>query len=324
MNASIIIPCYNAEQSISETLCALEKNSMKAFEIIVVDDGSTDSTANIVKSIAKKNKNIMYLWQKNSGPAKARNFGAKIAKGEVVLFIDSDCIPKKNWLKEMIKPFNNKKVGGVQGAYTTNQKELIAKFVQIEIEERYEKMKKAEMNGTLDWIGSYSAAYRRGIYKELGGFDESFPIASGEDPELSYRLKESGYMIKFNPNAIVYHTHPNNLFKYLKTKFMRAYYRPKMYSKHKKKIIKDSYTPQELKLQIVLIYALIPSIITSLFSPLGLIVTAIILGLHIVLGVKFFLFAWKKNKAIAIASIALLFLRNIYFSTGLIMGVIKK
>lgn len=315
MDASVIVPAYNSEKTISSCIGALlVQKTNNTFEIIVVDDGSTDSTPIIAKSFGQK---IRYFRQKNSGPAKARNFGAKKARGKVILFTDSDCIPEKNWLDKMLAPFDDKEVAAVQGAYKTKQKGLVAIFGQLEIEHRYELMKKSKQ---LDWVGSYSAAYKKEIYKKMGGFDESFPIASGEDSELSYKIQESGQKIIFNPNAIVYHTHPEKLYKYLKVKFFRAYYRPKMYSKHKTKMVKDSYTPQTLKLQILCFYAAILGAIVIFISTFGIwIIIASIIG-HLILGLEFFAFCLKKDKKVAILSPFILGLRSIVFGLGLIWG----
>ncbi|MFA6268456.1 MAG: glycosyltransferase [archaeon] len=316
MFASIIVPCYNCEKTIKACINSiLEQKTKTDFEIILVDDGSTDKTANRINQT--KSKKIQYIYQKNAGPAKARNAGTKKAKGEIYLFTDSDCIVESNWLKEMLAPFSDKKVAAVQGAYKTKQKELLSRFSQIEIEDRYEIMR---VSKHLDWVGSYSAAYRADVYKQMKGFDESFPKASGEDPELSYKVAEAGWKIIFNPNAVVYHTHPNSLKKYLKTKFFRAYYRPKMYSKHKQKMLKDSYTPQSLKLQILCFYAIILGAIISIFWTLGwAIILAGILA-HILLGTKFFLFSLKKDLGVALTSPIILLMRSIVFGIGLIWG----
>ncbi|MFA5358079.1 MAG: glycosyltransferase [archaeon] len=316
MFASIIIPAHNAEKTISGCLnSVLNQNSSKKFEIIVVDDGSTDGTAREIKKI--KSGKIKYFFQKNSGPAKARNFGAKKAFGRIIIFIDSDCMAEKNWLEEMMAPFKKKDIAGVQGAYKTKQKEFMAKFSQIEIEERYERMKRAK---EIDWIGSYSAAYDKKIFFEVGGFNESFPIASGEDPELSYRLQESGHKIFFNTEAIVYHSHQKTLADYLKTKFFRAYYRPQMYKNHKLKMISDSYTPQTLKLQIICFYAILASLALSVLNSLWFLIAVGILITHFLLGAKFFAFALKKNIKVAFASPLILFLRSGVFGLGLIWG----
>jgi GT2 family glycosyltransferase len=324
ISASVIIPSYNAVKHLPELIYALSSQTLKPLEIIIVDDGSTDKTEEVVTALEKKNKLLKYFRKKNGGPAKTRNFGALKSKGTIIVFTDSDCIPEKNWLEEMLKPFEEKAyatVGGVQGAYKTKQKELIARFAQAEIEERYEKMKKAK---NIDWIGSYSAAYRAEAFKKLKGFDESFPIASGEDPELSYRLQKEGWKIVFNDKAIVYHQHPRTLKKYLKTKFFRAYYRPKMYSGHKEKMFNDSYTPQALKFQILCFYLMILSLILNIISIFFVSFFGLFLATHLVLGTKLFNLAWKKDKTVALASMPILLLRSMVFGTGLLWGILKR
>jgi glycosyltransferase involved in cell wall biosynthesis len=321
VKASIVIPSYNSAKHLPKLIEAINLQTTKPHEIIIVDDGSYDNTTEIITTLKKKYKLLKYFKTKNSGPAKARNFGAMKSKGSIIIFTDSDCLPQKTWLAEMLKPFLDKTVGGVQGAYKTKQKELVARFSQIEIEERYEKMRKAK---NIDWVGSYSAAYPAKIFKTLKGFDENFPIASGEDPELSYRVAKKGWKIVFNDKAIVYHLHPKTLSKYLKTKFFRAYYRPKMYAEHKEKMLNDSYTPQALKFQIILFYLIILSSVMSIFNVIFAMFSGLFLITHIVLGAKLFNLAWKKDKLVAFTSIPLLLLRSVVFGTGLIAGIIKK
>ncbi len=83
---SVIIPVYNGEQFIEKTIQNVLNQNYSSIELIVVDDGSTDSTANILK----KQKNILYLYQSNKGPSSARNLGLQHAKGEFIIFLDSD------------------------------------------------------------------------------------------------------------------------------------------------------------------------------------------------------------------------------------------
>jgi len=99
---SIIIPAYNAEKAIKECLSSLTNQSLSRnkYEIIVVDDGSTDRTC----EIAKKYK-VNVISQGNGGPAVARNRGAREARGDILIFTDSDCIADKDFIEKMIKPF---------------------------------------------------------------------------------------------------------------------------------------------------------------------------------------------------------------------------
>ncbi len=193
---SVIVPVYNGEKTIDKCLASLLKQTKKPDEIIVVDDGSKDQT----KAVVEKFSGITFLEQEHKGPAAARNTGARKARGDILLFIDSDCIASESWVAEMAKPFENKNISGIQGRYKTEQKDTVARFVQLEIEDRYDRMKKRSY---LDFIGSYAAGYRKDIFLEFGGFNETFTMASGEDPELSFKLAKAGHKMVFNPNAVV-------------------------------------------------------------------------------------------------------------------------
>jgi glycosyltransferase involved in cell wall biosynthesis len=312
LKASIIIPVFNSEKTLPACLKSLSQQSINPFEIIVVDDGSSDNSVKTAKAF-----NATVLKQEHAGPAKARNFGAKTAGGDVLVFIDADCVAEKNWLEEMIRPFHSPAVVGVQGAYLTKQKSLTARFVQIEIEERYERMKRI---GKIDWVGSYSAAYRKKDFLEEKGFDESFPIASGEDPELSFKISKKGKRLVFNEKAIVYHSHPDNLPEYLKVKFFRAYWRMFVYRKHKTKAVRDSYTPQSLKIQIALVYALLVSITSAFFSSFGAVFSVVVFLLAVITMLPFTINALKKDFAVGITSPIMLWLRAIVFALGIAAG----
>ncbi len=319
---SVIVPVFNSEKTISRCIeSLLGQKTNKELEITVVDDASTDST---VEKLQKFSKKIVYLKnEKNKGPAFSRNLGAKKSKGDIVCFIDSDCVAEKNWLEEMVKPFEDEAVVAVQGAYKTRQKELIARFVQEEIEQRYEKMRKAK---NLDWVGSYSAAYRKKVFLGLGGFDESFPIASGEDPDLSFRIAKKGHKIAFNEKAIVYHTHPDTLGKYLNTKFWRAFYRVTMYKKHPDKAVVDSYTPQVLKVRVAFFLIGLVALIWAWFTSLQAVwfVLVFFILFYLVTSLGFLFKAIQKDFLVGLISPIVLFLRDVYFGLGLAAGFFRQ
>ena len=246
---SIIIPAYNAEGTLERCLNALVQQSItkESYEVIVVDDGSTDETASIAKRFS-----VRYYRQSNQGPATARNRGVEESEGEIVLFTDADCVPEPNWIEEMVKPFKDEGVVAVKGAYKTDQKSIIARFAQIEFEERYRLLLRSKY---IDMIDTYSAAYRKSIFLLLGGFDPSFPVANNEDTELSYKMSGAGYKMVFNPKAVVCHlNHPDSVRRYAKLKFWRGYWRMVVYKRYPDKMLKDTYTPQTLKLQILFLF----------------------------------------------------------------------
>ncbi len=309
---SIIVPAFNASKTIRQCIeSILSQEFEEEFELIIVDDESNDNT----REIARQYKNVALAEQKHSGPAVARNIGAKKARGEIIIFTDSDCIATENWLREMVAPFGDSNVAGVQGAYKTMQKELAARFGQIEIEERYEKLKSAKR---LDWIGSYSAAYKKNVFLDFGGFDENFPMASGEDPDLSYRMSKKGLKLVFNPKAIVYHSHPESWKKYFRMKYFRAYWRVLLYKKHAEKAVNDSYTPQLLKLQIPLACAIIASAFfgwTAFFAAIFL---------FFLTAIPFVIFAFERDKKAALVAPFVFFLRALVFLAGLATGTFRS
>lgn len=308
---SIIIPTYNAEKTIAQTSEYLLKQNYpkNQYEIIVVDDESTDDTIEIVK----KFKKVKIFKQTHKGPASARNLGAKHSKGNIFLFTDQDCIPDKNWIKYMVEPFKNPEIVGVQGTYKTlNKESLIARFAGYEIEQRHERMKKQKY---IDFIGTFSAAYRKNIFLKLGGFDTCFKTASGEDPELSFKISKAGYKMVFQPKAIVHHRHPDTLFKFLKQKFLHGYWRIHLYKKHSGKVFRHTYTPGSLYFEIgTLGLALILSLLGILrIVPImyGIFFFALVFLLTLPFSFKVF----EKDKIVGFLSPFIIILRN--FSTGL-------
>jgi cellulose synthase/poly-beta-1,6-N-acetylglucosamine synthase-like glycosyltransferase len=246
---SVIVPVRNAARTIGACLDGLEAQSVSRdrYEVIVVDDGSTDDTRDIVKGY-----DVVLLTQAHQGPATARNRGVGAARGEIVLFTDADCVPDENWIEEMVRPFDDPEVVGVKGAYRTRQGEIVARFVQCEYEERYERMAGRRF---IDFIDTYSAGYRREVFLAHGGFDAGYPNASVEDQELSFRLAERGYKMVFNPRAAVHHQHPDNVAAYFKRKFNIGYWKVRVLQSHPGKAVRDSHTPQTLKVQMVLVVA---------------------------------------------------------------------
>lgn len=313
---SVIIPVYNGEKTIGRCLESVSKQDYGNYEIIVADDGSTDHTGDV----AKKFSRVRILRQKNRGPASARNLGSRKANGEILLFTDADCVPDRKWIVEMVKPFSKSEIVGVQGRYRSRQKSLVARFIQMEIDDRYERMEKSR---NIDFIGTYSAGYRKKIFLSNGGFDESFPSASGEDPALSFKLSLKGFGMSFNPNAVVFHFHHESLGKYLRQKFWRAYWRVLLYKKYPGKMKNESYTPQSLKFQILMFYfALIFSVFSPVLPSASYLAVASLILLFLSsmrLSAKNF----RKSKSVGLASPFIIFLRSVSFGIGLLYGLLR-
>src|SRR5688572_8887700 len=115
---SIIIPTYNEESVLKKCLESLSLQTYKSFEIIIVDDGSSDNTKNIVESLKSQISNLNFLTQKHGGAGAARNLGAKEAKGTILVFVDADMTFDKDFLKDLISPIEK---GEVKGTFSREE-----------------------------------------------------------------------------------------------------------------------------------------------------------------------------------------------------------
>jgi len=315
---SVVVPCYNSENTLEKCIDALLKqNYSDNFEILMVDDGSKDKTAEIIK----KNKRIKYIFQKNSGPAKARNNGWKHANGDIVVFTDSDCVSEKDWLKEITKPFNaNPRIGAVGGAYdkTINSNSLLANLIGEEIKFRYQNIGKYT-----DAHGSYSLAVKKEVLEKIKGFNEFYPVATAEDWDLCYKIQSAGYKIYFDKNAKVGHHHPSNLKKYLKTQFRHGFYRMKLYKDNPKRASGDKYSGNAKYIVIFSGFAF-GFLVLIIFSRLFVLPFLISILALIILNLKLFLYLKKiKGFLFAIQDFLLQFIRGFAWTFGMIKVILS-
>ena len=231
MKVSIVIPAHNAAATLGECLAASINQTYTDREVIVVDDGSTDATPEIARKFP-----VTVLQQPKSGPAAARNAGARVANGEIVAFTDSDCIPHCDWVSRLIQGFSED-VGAVGGTYgIANSGSMLARIIHNEIRGRH-----ARFSYEVDFLGSYNLVVKRDVFNALNGFDENFRAASGEDNDLSYRIHDAGYALRYAPAAVVDHYHPERLVPYLRAQMRHGFWRMKLYANHPKRSGGDKY-----------------------------------------------------------------------------------
>ena len=315
-SVSIIIPTFDGASRIGDCLDALVKQTAgRDVEILVVNDGSTDNTVDVVTLYS----GIRLISQANAGPAAARNRGASEARGSIILFTDDDCVPMPDWLDAMIEPFEDPEVVGAKGVYRTYQKRLIARFVQIEYEDRYRLMAGLDY---IDFIDTYSAAFRRDRFLEMTGYDTSFPVACAEDAELSYRMSARGWKMKFAPAAIVYHTHPETLSRYLKRKYKFTFWRMLAVRKNPSKAVKDSHTPQLMKFQLLFAPALLFAGVFDLAVRPAVPASLLVLAAFLLSTLPFALRAIRKDPIVGLLSPALLAARSCAQVLGVTAGLI--
>jgi cellulose synthase/poly-beta-1,6-N-acetylglucosamine synthase-like glycosyltransferase len=174
------------------------------YEIIIVDNKSNDNTSQIVQSY-----NVVYTEESDvQSSYAARNTGLKIAKGEIIAFIDSDCIADKSWLKNAVRLFLDAKVGLVAGG-------IVSSPPNNYIEEYVDRKKLLIQKEKEEWLPlpfakTANAFYRREVLDKIGFFEQRW--RSGGDMDLSWRMQlETGYTIKFTSESFVLHIHRSTL-----------------------------------------------------------------------------------------------------------------
>jgi GT2 family glycosyltransferase len=184
----------------------------KDYEILVIDDGSTDDTADFLKKYSNQPR---YIYQENKGPAAARNNGIKNSKGEIILFVNDDTIAPPDLLKKHLawhRKYPEENVG-VLGFVTWHKELRVSSFMHwLEhsgLQFDYDKIKGIDASWQRFWACNVS--FKRDFLVKCGLFDEEFPCAVWEDIELGYRLSKQGLRLLYNKDAVAYHYHPSTI-----------------------------------------------------------------------------------------------------------------
>ncbi|MBN1625851.1 MAG: glycosyltransferase [Deltaproteobacteria bacterium] len=223
MLISVIIPAYNAQKSLSSLLDSLTVQSYRGFEIIIVDDCSTDHTS----VVAQRYDFQLINLEKNRGPAFCRNIGSGKANGEILAFTDSDCRADLDWLENIHRHFINDEADALIGKVILNPSNSLGDSISAlgfpaGGSVGFDKIWRVDGNGFTNSLSSCNCAIKKDAFESAGGFDETFPYAGGEDSYLAYSLMQSGHTIKYCPDVIMYHEARDSLKDFLKWQFRRG------------------------------------------------------------------------------------------------------
>jgi mycofactocin glycosyltransferase len=208
---TVIIPTLDRADNLDECLRAIRAVDYPPawLEIMVVDDGSADAVA--VAAVADRHGARLLVNEENRGPAYSRNRGAAEAKGDILAFVDSDCVPSVSWLRDLTPYFEWDKVGAVGGRTLGYYDESLL--------DRYEEVSSPlDMGRHLMLRGKGSDSFyvptcnllvRRSTYEALGGLRADLRV--GEDVDFCWRLRAGGHYLVYAPEGIVHHKHRDRL-----------------------------------------------------------------------------------------------------------------
>lgn len=308
LRLSVVIPVHNDATGLSECLSALKASASPGTEIIVVDDASTDETPRVAESFGVRVLRLM----RNSGPAAARNYGARHAGGDIVFFVDADVMVAPEALRRVEAVFREQPdLAAVFGSYDARPraKGMISQYRNLL---HHFVHQNGHSEASTFWAGC--GAIRRTVFDSIGGFDEKkFLRPSIEDIELGYRLRQCGQRILLDKALQGTHLKRWNLYSLIRTDIAcRAVPWSRL-------ILETKNAPRDLnlnsgqKLSLVLVACACASLAAALIQPLFLMVAMAALFGVVVINRKLYLFFFRqKGILFAAAGVSLHFLYYLY------------
>lgn len=210
---SVIIPVFNRPDEMKEMLDSLQSQTIKPFELVLVEDGSDQKSDDL---IPEYDLPINYFFKPNSGPGDSRNFGMQRAKGNYFLFFDSDCVLPENYFEKLdlaIEQMKPDAFGGPDAAHPsfTNVQKAInyamtSFFTTGGIRGGKKQLDRYQPR-------SFNMGLKREVFEKVGGFSDIHP---GEDPDLSFRIMNAGYKVSLIQEAVVFHKRRIDFGKFVK------------------------------------------------------------------------------------------------------------
>ncbi len=201
---SIIIPVYNRPEEVDELLESLSKQTYLDFEVLLIEDGSTEK-CNLVAEKYKDDINIRYYYKENSGRSETRNYGMEKAEGDYFVFFDSDCVIPPFYFEKIKKTLDlnyTDSYGGPDKAdesFTDLQKAISFSMTSFLTTGGIRGSKGVKMEKFVP--RTFNMGFSNEVYEKVGGFKDMF----GEDIDLSLRIRDNGYTCQLISDAYVYH-----------------------------------------------------------------------------------------------------------------------
>ncbi len=226
LKVSVIIPVYNSAKTLWQCLESVLGQNYDNYEVIVVDNNSTDDSKKIIKDLQKKTNKIKYVFEEKIGRGLAKNTGVTKAIGEIIVMTDADCVVPKNWIAELIKPILCENENIVMGS----EKDIINNYWTKNYQKANDfNRNKLKENHYIKNLDTKNFAIKSSLLKKMM-FDQN--LNALVDFELYLRLKNE-YKIRFLPEVMVNHYHRDSFSSYFKMQFERGYWASKIYKKHR-------------------------------------------------------------------------------------------
>ncbi|MGB8601908.1 MAG: glycosyltransferase [Rhizomicrobium sp.] len=219
---SVIVPAYNEEKVIASTITGILNSDYQDLQVIVVDDGSQDKTAEIVRTQFGSDPRVTLYEIPNGGKAHALNAGLSYATGEIVVALDADTEFRRDTIPRLVRWFSDPTIGAVAGnAKVGNRINMITRWQALEyiVSQNMERRALAALD-TFTVIPGAVGAWRRSVVAELGGFPSN---TLAEDQDLTIAMQEAGYRVHFDATAVAWTEAPATVRGLARQRFRWAY-----------------------------------------------------------------------------------------------------
>lgn len=207
---SIIVPAYNEATVIENCVRSIQLTAYDRYDVVLVDDGSTDNTLELMRSLAASDPRITVLSQQNAGKGAALNRGLRHSTGEILMFVDADGIFSRSTVKRMLQGFTDRRIGAVCGDDRPVNLDRVQTRMLAFISHVGTGLVRRALTviGCLPIVSGNIGAFPRSVLTDVGPFRED---TVGEDLELTWRVHRAGYRVVFAPKALVYAESPSTV-----------------------------------------------------------------------------------------------------------------
>jgi cellulose synthase/poly-beta-1,6-N-acetylglucosamine synthase-like glycosyltransferase/peptidoglycan/xylan/chitin deacetylase (PgdA/CDA1 family)/spore germination protein YaaH len=237
---SIIVPAYNEELVIANTIRSLLASNYSDYEIIVVDDGSDDNTSKVVANEFGAEERVTLLTIANGGKASALNIGLRLARGEIVVALDADTVFGPETVGALAHRFYDKEFGAIAGnAKVGNRVNLVTRWQALEYitSQNMDRRAFASLN-CITVVPGAVGAWRKDLLVEAGGFPSD---TLAEDQDLTLHIRRFGYKIGYEETAVAWTEAPHNLSSLAKQRFRWSYGTLQCLWKHQDALFRPRY-----------------------------------------------------------------------------------